>query len=122
MAAVERDLTPTGTSRAARQRFSSRRRLSFDERPNAATSSQPHSSSQPHHAHSLPVADPWSDKETKALLEFLLFHKSPGVLWFRRGASNQFWLAGAAFVRDRAAAHLRSGRSFHVAVVCITFY
>ena len=61
MAAVEWDLTPTGTSRSARQRFSSRMWLSFDERPNAATSSQPHS---------LAAADPWSDEETKVLLEF----------------------------------------------------
>ena len=113
MAAVERDLTPARTSRTARQRYSSRRRLSYDGRPDQAPSTsapprtgyQPDSSNQPQ-----PAADPWSNEETKALLEFLLFHKSPGALWFQRGASNRFWLASAAFVRERARAHhLRSG-------------
>ena len=199
MASAGQDRTPTGTSRAARHRFSSRRRLSFDEGPHDAStsgqSSQPHfshassqthsggqvhsssqprssnqprsnsrtrsinqprsspprsseqlhsssqprsssssgqsrssdqphsrsrlySSGQPHssnsQSNSQPHAsgtDPWSDEETRALLEFLLFYKGPGVLWFPQGASNQFWVACATFVKEKARTHnLRSGK------------
>ena len=182
MASAGQDRTPTGTSRAARHRFSSRRRLTFDEGPHDASSgesSQPHSSGQLHfssqprpsnqpcsssqtrssaqcsqprsssqtrgssgqsrssdqpHSRSLelhsggqphseannsqsssqphaPGTDPWSDEETRALLEFLLFYKSPGVLWFPQGASNRFWVACATFVKEKARRHnLRSGK------------
>ena len=61
-------LTPTGTCRFARQRFSSRRRLSFYNHTLADVGA----SSTSRLIHFPPASEgAWSDEETTALLEFL---------------------------------------------------
>lgn len=110
--------TPPGNARriGARQQFSSRKRLNFYDVAGLQTRSQgvyerAPASREP--IHSRPVAEEsWSDEETKALLEFLLFHNGPGVVWFKRGSSKSFWVAAAKFIRDRVRTDsdcLRSG-------------
>ena len=92
--------TPTAKLKrvSARSRFSSRRRLSFvrsspennlEDRDGIPSTSN------------APPAEPWSDSETKALLEFLLFHKGPETKWFKRDTSKDFWIAAVRFVQTR---------------------
>ena len=93
--------TPLGKARCgtARTQFSSRKRLSYST--NEAETG-PNSSVSSCSIFGQVTEGAWSEEETKALLEFLLFHKGPGTTWFKRGCSDEFWLAAARFIRDRA--------------------
>lgn len=81
--------TPTGKTKGARNRYSSRKRLSFSPEVVEATGGAP-----------------WTDDETKALLEFLLFHRGPGTAWCRKNCGRDFWVAAAKFVQTRTNAEL----------------
>lgn len=84
--------TPMAKKKRARTQYSSRKRLTF--------------ASEVADAAYAPSAGPWTDHETKALLEFLLFHRgprtSPGTAWCRRNCGLEFWAAASNFVQMRA--------------------
>ena len=86
--------TPVLKRVSARTRFSSRKRLSFSPVPTEASGS------------SAPLAGPWTDAETKALLEFLLFHRGPETTWCRRDCDRDFWRAASRFVQTRSKTEL----------------
>ena len=97
---VKREATsPTGQTpmakRSTRSQFSSRKRLSFSP-----------SSSMQEASSDAPPAGPWTNDETKALLEFLLLHKRPGITWFGKNCGRDFWIAAARFVQTRTSAEL----------------
>ena len=86
--------TPVSKRVSARTQFSSRKRLSFSPVPTEASGS------------SAPLAGPWTDAETKALLEFLLFHRGPETTWCRRDCNRDFWRAASRFVKTRSKTEL----------------
>ena len=47
---------------------------------------------------------PWSEKEVKALVEFILFH-SPGDKW-PTTKNDHFWRNAALFVKERSSANM----------------
>ena len=93
-------ISPTGQTpmakRSVRAQFSSRKQLRFspNREPEKASSSAP------------PVG-PWTNNETKALLEFLLFHRGPGTTWCGKNCGTEFWIAAARFVQSRTSTELR---------------
>ena len=95
---VKREATsPTGQTpmakRSVRSRFSSRKRLSFSPSMQEASAGAP-------------PPGPWTKDETKALLEFLLFHRGPGITWCGKNCGRDFWIAAARFVQSRTGAEL----------------
>ena len=87
--------TPVSKRVSARTQFSSRKRLSFSPVPTEASSGS-----------SAPLAGPWTDAETKALLDFLLFHRGPETTWCRRDCDRDFWRAASRFVQTRSKTEL----------------
>ena len=93
--------TPTANTKVARNQYSSRKRLSVSPEVVEASSG----------------GAPWTDDETKALLEFLLFHRGPGTTWCRKICSRDFWIAAAKFVQTRTSTELP--RTGAVTELCI---
>lgn len=62
--------------------------------------------------------EPWSEREVKALVEFILFHGT-GDKW-PATKNDSFWSKAALFVKQRTGAcTLRTSEFIHVCVVCV---
>lgn len=90
--------TPVAKKASVRSQYSSRKRLSFSPESELEVSATSGSSA--------PKSTPWTNSETKALLEFLMFHKVPGATWFQRDCGRDFWMAAARFVQTRTSTEL----------------
>ena len=90
--------TPSRSRRSVRERYGARKKLTFtDEHREARGQVQ--------------RQEPWTEQEIKALLEFLLFHKSPHAVWFEQHRTAKFWTAAADFIKTRAETpQARSGK------------
>ena len=65
----------------------------------------------------------WTEKETLALLEFLMFHKSPEVRWVREDCEFEFWEAASNFIHTRTSPETENIRSgiiqYYTTCTCI---